>query len=153
MKNTIKTKTIKQFLEILEEYYPEKCEASRRKTAYAMCEIAMTIVNENTDGLKIMVSDAVLSLEQHKKMFRDHIEEVTKVTKKLFLSFKKQGFIDIVIDAKTKKPYLKGRTTMVDEMVVFLNKINKTITTFYKDVYKIQDEQAARDTSTQINLF
>jgi len=42
---------------------------------------------------------------------------------------------------------------MVDEMVVFLNRLNKTIMDFYKDVYKIEDFKDAKDISAQTTLF
>jgi hypothetical protein len=42
---------------------------------------------------------------------------------------------------------------MVDEMVVFLNKMNKTVMDFYKDVYKIEDSKEAKDAGVQTTLF
>ena len=113
----------------------------------------MGILNENCDGLSRSMQDAVVDLEKYKKTFRDHIEEIQKTTKVMYDSFRKQGFIKPEIDKKTNKPMLKGRTTMVDEMVEFLNKMNKTVMDFYKDVYKIEDSKEAKDAGIQTTLF
>ena len=153
MKTTTKTKTLELFLKILEENHPEMAEPARRKTGYALCEASMGILNENCDGLSRSMQDAVVDLEKYKKTFRDHIEEIQKTTKIMYDSFRKQGFIKPEIDKKTNKPMLKGRTTMVDEMVEFLNKMNKTVMDFYKDVYKIEDSKEAKDAGIQTTLF
>jgi hypothetical protein len=71
----------------------------------------------------------------------------------MYDSFRKQGFVKPEVDRKTNKPMLKGRTTMVDEMVDFLNKMNKTVMDFYKDVYKIEDTKEAKDAGVQTTLF
>lgn len=153
MKNTTKSKTLDIFLKILEEKHPEMTEPTRRKTAYDLCEASMQILNDNTEGLSKTMLDAVVTLESYKKTFRDHIEDIQSITKNMFTSFRSQGFIKPDIDKKTNKPYLKGRTTMVDEMVVFLNKMNKTVMDFYKDVYKIEDSKEAKDAGVQTTLF
>jgi hypothetical protein len=77
-----------------------------------------------------------------------------KSVKILFDSFRKQGFIKPDIDKKTNKPILKGRTTMVDEMVDFLNKLNIIVMDFYKDIYKIQNKEEGKQMGIeQITLF
>jgi hypothetical protein len=43
---------------------------------------------------------------------------------------------------------------MVDEMVDFLNKLNKSVMDFYTDVYKIEDEKEFKTNGIeQISLF
>ena len=153
MKSTTKTKTLELFLKILEENHPEMSEATRRKTAYVLCDASMDVLHENCDGLSKSMLDAVVDLEKYKKTFRDHIEDIQKITKTMYDSFRSQGFVKPDIDTKTNKPILKGRTTMVDEMVVFLNKMNKTVMDFYKDVYKIEDSKEAKDAGVQTTLF
>jgi hypothetical protein len=77
-----------------------------------------------------------------------------KSVKILFDSFRKQGFIKPDIDKKTNKPILKGRTTMVDEMVDFLNKLNIIVLDFYKDVYRIESRDEGKEFGVeQISLF
>lgn len=153
MKNTTKSKTLELFLKILEEKHPEITEAARRKTAYDLCDASMQILNDNTEGLSKTMLDAVVTLESYKKTFRDHIEDIQSTTKNMYTSFRSQGFVKPDIDKKTNKPILKGRTTMVDEMVVFLNKLNKTVMDFYKDVYKIEDSKEAKAAGVQTTLF
>jgi hypothetical protein len=55
------------------------------------------------------------------------------------------------MDPKSKRLVLKSRTTVVADTVNFLNKLNTFVTDFYKEVYKI-DEQNNED-RTQITLF
>jgi hypothetical protein len=153
MKNTTKSKTLEIFLKILEENHPEMTEPARRKTAYDLCDASMDILNANCDGLSKSMLDAVVTLESYKKTFRDHIEDIQSTTKNMYTSFRSQGFIKPDIDRKTNKPILKGRTTMVDEMVFFLNKLNKTVMDFYKDVYKIEDSKESKDAGVQTTLF
>jgi hypothetical protein len=77
-----------------------------------------------------------------------------KSVKILFDSFRKQGFIKPDIDKKTNKPILKSRTTMVDEMVDFLNKLNIIVLDFYKDVYRIESRDEGKEFGVeQISLF
>jgi hypothetical protein len=45
---------------------------------------------------------------------------------------------------------LKGKTTMVDEMVEFLNIVNDSVISFYKEVYKIEETS---NENPQITLF
>ncbi len=127
MKNSTKSITLELFLKILEENHPEMTESVRRKTAYILCDASMDILNKNSEGLSKSMSDAVVDLEKYKKMFRDHIEDIQATTKTMYSSFRSQGFVKPEIDKKTNKPFLKGRTTMVDEMVVFLNRLNKEV--------------------------
>jgi hypothetical protein len=113
----------------------------------------MIILKDNSDGLSKSASDALLDHEKHRKQFRDHIENIQKHSKVLLDSFKKQTFVKPDRD-KNNKPVLVGRTRMVDEMVDFLNKLNKSVMDFYTQVYKIEDEKEFKTNGIeQISLF
>jgi hypothetical protein len=153
MKNHTKAKTLDLFCKTLDEKYPDIEEHIRRKIANDLMNDSLIILKENSEGLSKSASDALLDHEKHRKQFRDHIENIQKHTKTMMDSFKKQGFVKPDRD-KNNKPVLVGRTRMVDEMVDFLNKLNKSVMQFYTDVYKIEDEREFKTNGIeQITLF
>lgn len=153
MKNNTKAKTFDIFCAKMDERYFDLPEHIRRNIAHDLMLESMEILKENTDGLAQSKADAFLEHEKHRKQFRDHIEVIQKHTKTMMDSFKKQGFVKPDRD-KFNKPILKGRTTMVDEMVEFLNKLNKSVMDFYKDVYKVEETKDNKDIGIeQISLF
>jgi hypothetical protein len=153
MKNHTKAKTFDIFCQTLSEKYPDIDEHIRRKIANDLMNESMIILKDNSDGLSKSASDALLDHEKHRKQFRDHIENIQKHSKVLLDSFKKQTFVKPDRD-KNNKPVLVGRTRMVDEMVDFLNKLNKSVMDFYTEVYKIEDEKEFKTNGIeQISLF
>lgn len=153
MKNHTKAKTFETFCAKMDEKYPDLPEHIRRNIASDLTIESMEILKENSEGLSQAKADAFLDHEKHRKQFRDHIEIVQKHTKMLLDSFKKQGFVKPDRD-KYNKPILKGRTLMVDEMVDFLNKLNKSVMDFYTEVYKIEETKDNKDIGIeQISLF
>lgn len=154
MKNNLKAETLNKFNQILEEKYPEIEVYKRRAIAHELNEYAFGVLNESVKYFSDSQSEKSLLLEQHRKIFHDHIIMIEKSVKILFDNFKKEGFVKPEIDKKTNKPYLKGRTTMVDDMVLFLNRLNVLVMDFYKDVYKIENKEQAKEFGIeQITLF
>ena len=78
------------------------------------------------------------------------IDEIQKSTEKLITVYKSGSFVSQQFDERTRTMMLKPRTTMVNEMVEYLNTLNKLVISFYKDVYKI--EQTSID-YPKISLF
>jgi hypothetical protein len=154
MKNNLKSQTLQKFIEILEQKYPEIEEYKRRAIAHDLNEHSFAVFQEAIEFFSNSQNEKVLELEQHRKIFHDYINMLEKSVKILFDSFRKQGFIKPDIDKKTNKPILKGRTTMVDEMVDFLNKLNIIVLDFYKDVYRIESRDEGKEFGVeQISLF
>lgn len=135
--DTLKNQIFDSFLNIISqnENMPEH---EQRALAYALMEAAMGFIELGINSFTKMHLEAVTDLEQHKKMFRDHIELIDKYTKAMLTSFKRQGFVKPDLD-DNRRPILKGRTKMVDDMVVFLNALNDSVLAFYKDVYRMED--------------
>lgn len=154
MINHLKTKTLQKYIEFLTNKYPDLPESTIRSIANDLSVQTVDICTESLTELSKMRSDALLDLEKHRNQFRDHIILIEKNSKALLDSFKRQAYVKPEIDPKTRKPYLKGRTTMVDEMVVFLNKLNETVMDFYKNVYKIENRESGKEFDvSQISLF
>ena len=89
MKSTTKTKTLELFLKILEENHPEISEATRRKTAYLLCDASMDVLHENCDGLSKSMLDAVVNLEKYKTV------NLWKENNKTFASFKPSDLLSL----------------------------------------------------------
>lgn len=151
MKENLKNKLFEAISSKLAEDYPDMQETNRRKLANVVQGICIEILNENNEGLANSYSETVLEMETHKKMFRDHIEAIQKHYKVVMDSFKKHGVVKTDVDRKTNRPYLVGKTTVVTEMVIFLNYLNNLTMDFYENVYKFNDDKEMR--ATQTTLF
>jgi hypothetical protein len=151
MKENLKNKLFEAINSKLDEDYPDMQESSRRKIANVIQGICIQILNENNEGLSSSYAEMAVEMESHKKMFRDHIEAIQKHYKVVMDSFKKNGVVKMEIDRKTNRPMLVGRTTVVTEMVIFLNYLNNLTMDFYENVYKFNDDKDMR--ATQTTLF
>ena len=138
------------FLKILMEEMPQLSEAQTRKLAEKLTDSSFSSYIANTSGLRSQLKEAILDVEKHRAQFKDHIDFLQSSTKKLYDLFKSHGFLTTKYDERTKKMQLKGRTTMVDDMVDFLNILNDSVILFYKDVYKV-DETSVE--TPKITLF
>ena len=150
MKNHLKENIFNSFLTILEVEYPELTEAKRRRLAEKLGDKAYTIYAENTLGLKQQLTEMTSSHESHRGQFKKHIDMLQKETGRILTNFKSNGFVTKKYDENRKITVLKGKTTMVDDMVDFLNIVNDSVILFYKEVYKI--EETSNETP-QITLF
>jgi hypothetical protein len=154
MKNTLKGQTLNHFIDILEKNHSDLEEYKRRAIACELNEIAYEMLKESIKFFSDSQNEKSIELEQHRKLFHDHILMIEKNVKTILDSFKKQGFVKVEMDNKTNRNKLKGRTTMVDELVVFLNNLNKIVVDFYKDIYRIENKHQAKEFGVeQISLF
>ena len=150
MKNYLKEKIFSNFLFIFEKEIPGLTEASKRKLAEAMVESCYQVFLDNNQELVKLNTETIKEYENNRKQFRDLIDEIQKSTEKLITVYKSGSFVSQQFDERTRTMMLKPRTTMVNEMVEYLNTLNKLVISFYKDVYKI--EQTSID-YPKISLF
>lgn len=141
MKERTKNKISELFLSHLEAKYPELTESQRWKIGTELSNIAHEIVMQTNHDMGEAYNKNILELEQHRKQFKEHIEFLDKYTKELIQSFKRQGFLKVQEDRKKGKNVLVGRTSMVTDMVDFLNVLNSSVIEFYKNVYKIEEDK------------
>jgi hypothetical protein len=71
----------------------------------------------------------------------------------LIANFRQNGFMKVETDRKTGKSKLVGKTTMVDDMVRFLNILNDSVMKFYQEVYKIEGNSSTEFDFKQTTLF
>lgn len=150
MKNHLKENIFQSFLETLEQEYPELTEAKRRRLAEKLGDKAYTIYSENTQGLVKQLSEMTNSHESHRAQFKQYIDLLQKETNRLLVGFKEKSFVTKQYDENRKTMVLKGKTTMVDDMVYFLNLMNDSVILFYKEVYKMEE---TTNENPQITLF
>lgn len=139
MKNYLKDTIFNNFLEILENDMPQLSEATRRKLAEKLTDNSYNVYKNNSQELVKNSSQAIIELEKHRGLFKQYIDFLQTNTNKILYNFKQNGFVTKKYDNNAKKEVLKGRTTMVDDMVYFLNELNDLVTLFYRDVYKIDE--------------
>ena len=150
MKNHLKDNIFNSFLTIIEEEYPELTEAKRRRLANRLSDKAQIEYLENSKGLTQLLKDMSSSHEAHRGQFKRHIDMLQKETNRVLTNFKSNGFVTKKYDEYRKMTVLKGKTTMVDDMVEFLNIVNDSVISFYKEVYKIEETSVENQ---QITLF
>jgi len=150
MKNYLKEKIFSNFLFIFEKEIPGLTEATKRKLSEALVESSYQVFLMNSQELVKQNSKTIKELEYNRKQYKDLIDEIQKYTEKLLTVYKSNSFVSKDFDEKTRTFILKPRTTMVNEMVDYLNNLNKLVISFYKDVYKI--EQTSID-YPKISLF
>jgi hypothetical protein len=150
MKNNLKEKIFIDFLFIFEKEMPHLTEATKRKLCEVLVESSFENYTANSEGIVKQTTTSINELEKHRKQYKDFIDIIQKSSEKLLKTFKEEKFVEKKFDEATRTYYFKSRTTMVEEMVQFLNVLNKLIVTFYKEVYKI--EQTSID-YPKISLF
>jgi len=150
MKNYLKEKIFKNFLFIFEKEIPGLTESNKRKLCEALVESSYQVFLINSQELIKQSSTSIKEFEYNRKQFKDLIDEIQKSTDKLLTVYKSNSFVSKEFDERTRTFILKPRTTMVNEMVEYLNMLNKLVINFYKEVYKI--EQTSID-YPKISLF
>lgn len=150
MKNNLKQKIFNNFLFIFEKELPELSEATKRKLSESMMESCYEVFMHNSQELVRINTENIRELEKNRKQFKDFIDILQKSTEKLLIVLNSDRFISKEYNSRTGEYFLKPRTNMVNEMVVYLNTLDKQVINFYKDVYKI--EQTSID-YPKISLF
>ena len=153
MKETTKNSLRDKFLAVLEKDHKNLSETQAWKIANDFSEIASNMMLQHNKQMSEKYNANALELEQHKKQFRDHIEFIDYRAKMLIGNFRQNGFMKVENDKRTGKPKLVGRTTMVDDMVTFLNLLNDSVVEFYEKVYKIEGSHSNEFDVKQTTLF
>ena len=140
-------------MKIIAEKHPQLNDSQSWRVASDLSKYASELTLAHNKGISESYQNVVYELEQHRNLFREHIEMVDKSVKGLLASFKRQTFVKVEIDKKTGRNKLVGRTAMVTEMVQFLNELEDNVAEFYEKVYKVEEQNAKEIGATQISLF
>lgn len=153
MKNTLKNCFYDKFIESMENEQ-SFTEVQKRYISNKLAIDAVAIHDENFKKLSELHKELSINNEKTRSQFIGMVNFIEKSTKPIFDSFKKQGFIKVGASVNGKNN-LVGRTTMVTDMVKFLNTLNELVFNFYKDVYQIEkvDEKEKQKEKIQSSLF
>ena len=130
-------------------------EPQRRNVANILAVVGTEVHDENFKNMNAMYQELILKHEKTRKQFVGMINFIEKSTKVLLDIFKSNTFVKSDYDPIKKKNVMKGRTSMVTDMVDYLNKLNDLVIKFYEDVYeveKISDKEKERE-HIQSSLF
>jgi len=138
MKETIKKKIKDGMTAYLYESHPTLSEYQKNKIANDLRDMATDYIYKNSDGLQLLVSNAVTDLEQFRHQFQEYIDFLQLTTKKILEILKKQGVVYYEYDQKKKKNVMKGRSAVLTETVEYFNLLNDMVIDYYKNVYKVE---------------
>jgi hypothetical protein len=153
MKNTLKNSFYDKFIESMEDEQ-SFTEVQKRYISNKLAIEAVGIHDENFKKLSELHSELSINNEKTRSQFIGMVNFIEKSTKPMFDSFKRQGFVKVNASLNGKNN-LVGKTTMVTDMVKFLNTLNELVFNFYKDVYQIEkvDEKEKQKEKIQASLF
>lgn len=156
MKSRLKNVYFEMFVETLElDKKLNLSEPQRRTIANLLANQAVHVHDANFDILKEEHQNITKDQEKTRAQFIGFINFIEKSTKLVMDNFKKHSLVKVEFDAVKRKAVMKPRTSVVEEMVVFLNKMNDLVIKFYEDVYKIDlvDEKDINKDQIQGSLF
>ena len=153
MKNILKNSFYEKFIASLEGE-SSLSETQKRQLCNKLAVEAVNVHDENFKKLSELYKEITINNEKTRTQFIGMVNFIEKTTKILIDSFKRQSFIkvDPSLNGKNK---MVGKTTMVTDMVNYLNSLNTLVFNFYKDVYQIEkvDEKEIQKEKIQASLF
>jgi hypothetical protein len=156
MENRFKNLLLNRFLEVIElENKIGLTESQKRAICNLLAVSASDVHAENFDKLNESHQQLVLTHEKTRKQFTGMVNFIEKNTKVVLDKFKTSSFVKEDYDVMKKKVVLKARTSMVTDMVDYLNRLNDLIIKFYEDVYEIEkvtDKEKQKE-QIQASLF
>lgn len=151
---TIKDRLFLLYEEKLYGTFPEAKQTIVRRCADDLSTLA---TNECSDAVKIftkLYADATYKSEQHKLLFREHIELISKHSEVLQKELESNSFVQLKINKTTHEKYLVGKTIFATNLINFLTQLNESVKKFYTDVYEVKDEREATELGfKQTSLF
>lgn len=130
-------------------------EPQRRNVANILAVVGTEVHDENFKNMNTMYQELILKHEKTRKQFIGMVNFIEKSTKVLLDVFKSNTFVKSDYDPIKKKNVIKGRTSMVTDMVDYLNRLNDLVIKFYDEVYevpKISEKEKERE-HIQSSLF
>jgi hypothetical protein len=156
MKNRIKNILYERYIEVFElDNSYNLTDAQKRNICNLLASSGSDIHEENFKMLNESYQDLVLSDEQTRSQFIGMINFIEKNSKVLINNFVTQGVVRLEYNAIKKKQIAKAKTTMLVNVVDYLNVMNDLVVNFYTDVYKIDklDSKEKEKEKIQGQLF
>lgn len=151
MKEHLRNKLFFESIRVITEQDNGLPESHARRIGTQVAEQSLRILIENNQNMSEHYKELILEAEQTKKMFREHIEVLQAETKDILNVLKKNGMVKVEWNSKLKKNVMVARTSVLQETVNFLNKMNSLVIDFYQEVYKV--DESNNEDRLQITLF
>jgi hypothetical protein len=149
MKNKLKEAVFESFISKLGLLDNEMSELKKRRIADALTIDCLDLFIDNNSKMTELYQDKLLEYEQNRKTYGDDIVFIQENTNKLLHKMKDDGFVTYQYDEKTNQNKLVSRTSVVNDMVIFLNLLNNRVVNYFVKVYKADE----KDIFTQTSLF
>jgi len=155
MEKILRKETFEKFIETcLANNKYNLTEAQIRHYCYYLADISIATQGE---GHKIMIDlyhENTLTLEKSRSQFHEMVIFIERNTAIVIEKLKEMGMIKKDYD-KQGKPFIKGKTSVVTDMVNYLNKLNDLVIQFYEEVYQVQKMDSMKDENGRVqgNLF
>jgi transposase len=149
MKNKLKEAVFESFISKLGVLDSEMSEVKKRRIADALTIDCLDLYIENNAKMTELYQEKLLEYEQNRKTYGDDILFIQDNTNKLLDKMKEDGFVSYKYDEKTKQKKLVSRTSVVNDMVIFLNVLNHRVVDYYVKTFKADE----KDYKIQTTLF
>ena len=140
MKNKLKEAILDSFISKIRVLDTDMNDVQVRRIANALTNDCIDLFIENNEKINELYQQTLLEYEHNRKMYGDDIVYIQDNTKKLLDKMKQDGFVTYTHNAKTGTKTLTSRTAVVNDMVEFLNTLNRRIINFYVNVFKATDQ-------------
>lgn len=134
----------------LKAEFPDLPEHIRQKISTRATETFLDYNNQVNKEIMLAYNELCASYEKNRSLHTAQIDYMKKMTEKLIAVYKEKGFVKIEYDSKLAKNVMTYRTTMLQETVQYMNKLNDLVIQYYKDVMK---EKKKEFVSMQSSLF
>lgn len=130
-------------------------EQEKRRIANLLTNIALEVKETNEKGFSDAYAELTIKHEQTRTQFIGLINFIEKNTKMLTDNMKTNTYMKVDFDPMKKKNVMKPRTSIVADMVKYLNSLNDLVIKFYEDVYEVHkmDTKEIQKEKIQISLF
>lgn len=145
----------KFFEKLNEDSLVELTDVQKRQIANLLSTYATDVHDDNFKKLSALNKENVLAIEKSRTQFIGMVNFIEKSTKTLLDGLKVQGLVKTDFDMTKKRTTLMGRSSVVTDMVKYLNSLNDLVIKFYKDIYqieKVSEKDVERD-KIQSSLF
>jgi len=128
-------------------------DVQKRNIATLLSTYAIEVHDENFKKLSALNQENTLILEKSRSQFIGMINFIERTTNPLIEKLKVQGVVKVDISGGKSK--MVGRSSVVTEMVKYINTLNDLVINFYRDIYQIEkvtDKDKEKD-KIQASLF
>jgi hypothetical protein len=150
MEKNLRKETFERFIETCKNNNKYNLsEAQIRHYCYFLADLFVDIQDGSHKAMVEMYHENTLTLEKSRNQFHEMVIFIEKNTNVILENLKSMGMIKKDFD-KHGKAIIKGKTTVVTDMVNYMNKLNDLVIQFYQDVYLIQKMDDMKDENGRV---